>query len=181
MIAETFPSRRLFTPLSEVFRFQVRMGYNVIEDNTMVDKETSRDVRARDAVEAIRSGQSNTEIMKRFRISAQGFADLLRQLFERGLISEEDLSSRGIRFRVVKKELIAATSQIHEPPPIEEPEDFLDTVELTELLSFKEFSGKPEKKHVQPVVVKQEEEASAREPAAKKGRFPFASLFKKDR
>jgi hypothetical protein len=173
MIAETSPSRRLLMPLSEVFRFQVRMGYNVIEDKIMADKETSRDVSARDAVEAIRSSQSNTEIMKRFRISAQGFADLLRQLFERGLIAEEDLSSRGIRFRVVKKELIAATAQIQGPPPVEEQEDFLDTVELTELLSFKEFSAKPAKKPA----AKKEQEA----PAAKKGRFPFSGLFKKGR
>jgi hypothetical protein len=147
----------------------------------MVANVTSRDIKAKDAVDAIRGNLSNAEIMKQFKISAQGFADLLRQLFEKGLISEDDLISRGIRFRVVRKQMVPTTSQVQEAPPIEEPEDFLDTVELTELLSAKEFSADHEKKTAQPEPVQEADEASGKKDSSKKGRFPFASLFKKVR
>lgn len=147
----------------------------------MADRDTSRDVRAKDAVDAIRSGLSNADVMRHFKISAQGFADLLRQLFERGLITQEDLSARGIRFRVVKKHIVATASQIPEPPPMEEPEDFLDTVELTELLSAKASADQAAKQSAAPPPASSEEEARKSELPAKKGRFPFAKLFKKER
>jgi hypothetical protein len=101
-----------------------------------------RNLRARDAVEALRSSLSNAQIMKRFKISALGFADLLRQLFERGFINEQDLVQRGIRYHVVKRESVLIDPEIPELLPSEDSMQFLDTVELIEILTLPEFPNK---------------------------------------
>jgi hypothetical protein len=149
----------------------------------MAERQTSRDVSAREAVEAVRSELSNVELMERFKISAQGFADLLRQLFEKRLISEEDLAARGIRFRVVRKEVIPEPPQVVSPQPIEHDEEFLDTVELTELLSFKpgQFESFPKKSEPPPPPPPPPPADEEPKAPAKKGKFSLSKLFKKDR
>mgnify|MGYP003884352893 CR=1 FL=1 len=103
----------------------------------MAQTERSRNVNAKEAVECIRGPMTNGELMEKFKISPKGFADLLKQLFEHKLITAEDLSRRGIKFKLVRKEL--AEEKVGQPVmvPVNHPEDFLDTVELTELLSLK--------------------------------------------
>jgi hypothetical protein len=108
----------------------------------MNGRQTRRDVSAREAIECIRGSMTNGEVMERFKISLAGYADLLKQLFVRRLITEEDLNRRGIRVRAV-------TTQSAEEPPEQVPvpikpaghedeyEEFLDTLTLTELLTFK--------------------------------------------
>jgi hypothetical protein len=160
-----------------------------IEDfAAMAQPPSSRNVSAKEAIEYIRGSMTNLELMERFKISPKGFADLLTQLFEKKLISEDDLARRGIRFKILKKEAVAA--QKPEPPVIapqastpqplaavEHPEDFLDTVELTELLSS--FDNPPPKKEAPPA--NSEETASKDEIAEKKSRFSISGLFKKNR
>lgn len=147
----------------------------------MAEQQTSRNVNARDAVEVIRSGLSNAELMERFKISAKGFADLLTQLFEKRLINEEDLAARGIRFRVVKKEVIPGPFPASAPQPIEHEEEFLDTVELTELLSFKPAELTPPAKKADPSLPPPPPAQVEPKAPAKKGKFSLANLFKKDR
>jgi hypothetical protein len=155
----------------------------------MAGKETSRNLGAREAVEAIRGPLSNSELMDRFRISPVGFADLLKQLFQKKLITEEDLARRGIRFKVVKQPEAHAEAQpdmqpdlqqpaMLPPPPVRDHDDeFLDTVTLTELLSFR--APKPS-----AATVKEEEIPSLEDPPEektpdKKGKFSLTGLFKK--
>jgi len=147
----------------------------------MAEKLTSRNVNAKEAVEAIRGELSNVELMEQFRISPKGFADLLTQLFEKRLITEEDLAGRGIRFRVVKKKAIPDAMPSATPHPIEHDEEFLDTVELTELLASKppELSSAP--KEVKPPPAPRPHVDEAPKPPAKKARFSLSSLFKKDK
>ncbi|HMK36999.1 MAG TPA: hypothetical protein VK463_18135 [Desulfomonilaceae bacterium] len=158
--------------------------------------ESSRNVNAKEAIEYIRGSVSNSELMERFKISPKGFADLLRQLFEKRLISENDLNRRGIRYKVVKKDepefeavaeeptpYVAAPEAAAIPEPIhviatEHPEDFLDTVELTELLSSFGTPPPPTKKEAPPPVAS-EEKATKEEIAEKKSRFSISGLFKK--
>ena len=103
----------------------------------MTADEKARNVSARDAVEAIRGPLTNAELLEKFKITPKGFADLLRQLLAHKLITEEDLNQRGIRFKLVKKEPEIPTPSLLPPPPDEMDEEFLDTVTLTELLTFK--------------------------------------------
>jgi hypothetical protein len=157
----------------------------------MAQPESSRNVNAKQAIEDIRGPMTNLELMEKFKISPKGFADLLTQLFEKRLISEDDLARRGIRFKILKKE--EAQPQKSEPQapviepqlvtaqplvPVEHPEDFLDTVELTELLSsFDNPPPKKKKKEAPPANT--EESASKEEMAEKKSRFSISGLFKK--
>lgn len=151
----------------------------------MIRPETSRNVNARDAIQFIRGPMSNLELMEKFKISPKGFADLLRQLFEKKLISEDDLKRRGIRFRVLKKEE-NATPQVEATPPlapsplmsVEHPEEFLDTVELTALLSSFDNPPAPQTKKEEPPPVVAEP-ASKEEIAEKKGKFSISGLFRK--
>jgi hypothetical protein len=114
------------------------------EKAVMADKVTMRDVGAREALKCIRGGMSNAELMAKFKLNTQGYADLLRQLFERRLITARDLERRGIQFKVLKKKQESAPT-ISVPP---DGEEFLDTTPLTQLLAFKPtaapraFSGK---------------------------------------
>ena len=61
----------------------------------MTETTTSRELGAKEAIEAIRGPLSNGEIMEQFKISPQGFADLVKQLFEKKLITEDDLKTYG--------------------------------------------------------------------------------------
>jgi acyl-coenzyme A synthetase/AMP-(fatty) acid ligase len=153
----------------------------------MQEKGTMRDVSAREALACIRGGMSNADLMAKFKFNAQGYADLLRQLFQRKLITEEDLERRGIRFKVVKKKqepapaprapVVAAVVA----PTAADDEEFLDTMALTDLLTFKPTGetspevpkSKPAKSEV-PDTDKDEEEA-----VDKKKKFSISGFFKK--
>jgi hypothetical protein len=143
--------------------------------------DKARDVSARDAVEAIRGPMTNAQILEKFKISPAGFGDLLRQLVAHNLLTEEDLNRRGIRFKVIKKEAqipAIPTPAILPPPPNETDEEFLDTVTLTELLTFKPGESTPPRKksdeesHVEISKVEPDEED-------KKSRFSLGGFFKK--
>jgi len=142
---------------------------------------SSRNINAKDAVSHIRGPLSNAQIMEQFKISVHGFADLLKQLFEKGLISQEDLAKRGIRFKVLRKdEKLTRPPVILAPPPNEDDEEFVDTVTLTEMLTFKEFGAAPDKAKVKDDDSKRKQEP---EPGSeeKKAKFTLTGLFKKDR
>jgi hypothetical protein len=169
---------------------QARMMYNRVEARpVMTEPVSSRNVNAREALECIRRGMSNAELMARFKISPRGFADLLKQLFENRLINENDLASRGIRFKVVKKEAapepapdkLAGGVAALLPPP-EKDEGFLDTVELTELLSLKMPGLSERDAEAPPPPPPQLPEEDRDEPKEEtKGRFSLSALFKKSR
>jgi hypothetical protein len=152
----------------------------------MTIEDRSRNVNARQAVDLIRSSLPNGELMERFKISAKGFGDLLKQLFEKKLISEEDLTRRGIRFKVLKKDQIAAPKPPSAPAPQsiqpaprhDDEEEFLDTVALTELLSFKPMEPPPPKKKKVEEEIPPAEEIRI-ETSDKKSRFSISSIFKK--
>ncbi len=114
--------------------------------------------------------------MERFRITPQGFADLLKQLFQKKFISEEDLSRRGIKFKVVKPSPASEQPSICPPPPVEHDEEFLDTVTLTELLSFKPPGSSTVEK--EPAEIEPPDEPKVRLDE-KKGKFSLTGLFKK--
>jgi len=157
------------------------MRYNAHEAIGMTEKTTSRDLGAKEAIESIRGPLSNGQIMEQFKISPQGFADLVKQLFEKKLISEDDLKRRGIRFKVVKKQ---APPQIIPPPPLapkapkEDTEEFLDTVTLTDMLTFRVPDEQPAQKKQEPREIPPPEE-EAGELSEKKSRFSITGLFKK--
>jgi hypothetical protein len=147
----------------------------------MTVPQSSRDVDVREALASIHSTMTNAEVMEKFKITPSGFADLLKQLFTHKLISEEDLVRRGIQFRVVSP---PAAQEPAQPIPLvphdsyHEGEEFLDTVELTELLSFKPAErSKPDQ---EPEATEQPDESDQnRPPRAKKGKFGISSLFRK--
>ncbi len=144
----------------------------------MTTKATSRVLSAKEAVESIRGSLSNAELMERFKISPQGLADLIKQLFEKKLISEDDLRRRGIRFKIVKKQ---SHPQIIPPPPpepTEDTEEFLDTITLTELLSFVPPGKKPIEGEDEPTEIPPPEE-TAEELNEKKSRFSITGFFKR--
>jgi hypothetical protein len=146
----------------------------------MAGKETSRNVNARAAVELIRSPISNGELMERFKITPAGYADLLKQLYTKRLITEDDLTKRGIRFRLMKppaKEKPAEQVPVIPPGPVHDDEEFLDTVSLTELLTFKpQEPPQPEAKEADDAPPDGEEEDEAPE---KKSKFSLRGMFKK--
>ncbi len=149
----------------------------------MTKTTTSRELGAKEAIEGIRGPLSNGELMEKFKISPQGFADLIKQLFEKKLVTEDDLSRRGIRFKVVKK---LAPPQIVPPPPpepkeeTEETEEFLDTITLTDMLTFKAPDEPPVggKSKEEPTEIPPPEEV-AEELSEKKSRFSITGFFKK--
>lgn len=166
----------------------------------MAEPQSSRNVSAREAVECIRGPLSNADLMEKFKISPSGYADLLRQLFVRKLITEEDMARRGIRFKVVKREseqqdledvgsvtqetvpeIAAEQLPVLAPAPRPDDDEFLDTVSLTELLSFKPPS--PPQQAPPPPRKKSEktEEAKDEDSSEKKGRFSITGFFKKSR
>jgi hypothetical protein len=141
----------------------------------MADKSGSRNVNAREAVELINGPMTNAQLMETLRISPQGFADLLKKLFEKKLIHEEDLSRRGIRFKVVKPPSELAQTTIIPPPPVPQDEEFLDTVTLTELLSFKP-TATPASQEPKEITPPEETKPAGEE---RKGKFSLTGLFKK--
>jgi len=143
---------------------------------------------------------SNADLMEKFKISPSGYADLLRQLFMRKLITEDDMARRGIRFKVVKREMEpadleevgpvtqeAVPEMAAEPPPALAPapraddDEFLDTVSLTELLSFKPPSPPQPESPPPPKEARQSEEVKVEDAQEKKGRFSITGFFKKPR
>jgi len=144
----------------------------------MTETTTSRELGAKQAVESIRGPLSNGQIMEQFKISPQGFADLIKQLFEKKLITEDDLKRRGIRFKVLKKQ---APPQIIPPPPLahkEDTEEFLDTITLTDMLTFKVPGEQPVQEKEGPREIPPLEE-EAEELSEKKSRFSITGFFKK--
>jgi hypothetical protein len=135
----------------------------------------SRDVSAKSAVDAIRSSRSNKELMEYFKISSKGFADLLKQLLQKNLITEEDLKNRGIKYTVTKKAEPSKPAPIA-PAPREDDEDFLDTVTLTEMLSFKDPTSTAAGAAAE--IDGPDEEAEA-DMDGKKVKFTLSGLFKK--
>jgi hypothetical protein len=169
---------------SNSFHLRRRMRYNAAEAIGMTETMTSRVLGAKEAVEGIRGPLSNGQLMEQFKISPQGFADLIKQLFEKKLISEDDLSRRGIRFKVVKKQ---AAPQIIPPPPpeptedkedTEDKEEFLDTITLTDMLTFKTPEEPAVKSKDEPTEIPPPEEV-AEELSEKKSRFSITGFFKK--
>ncbi len=143
----------------------------------MTEDEKARNVSAREAVEAIRGPMTNAELLEKFKITAQGFGDLLRQLVAHRLLTEEDLNKRGIRFKLVKKEPQIPTPVLLPPPPDEMDEEFLDTVTLTELLTFKPDEPKPPRK--KPEEKTHTEKSDVKAADEKKSKFSLGGLFKK--
>lgn len=150
----------------------------------MAESQKSRDVSAKEAIACIRGPMTNAQVMEQFRITPSGFADLLKQLFMRKLISEEDLQRRGIRFKVVKAESPQHGPEpipLIPPEPMEENEEFLNTVELTEMLSFKpQVPPKDEKEPQSPEGAPPKPEEDG-DPSDKKGKFRIPGFFRKAR
>lgn len=150
----------------------------------MADKVTTRQVSAREALACIRRGMSNVEVMKKFKLSPQGYADLLRQLFQNKLITEEDLERRGIGFKVIKKKLEPeplARPCVPVPPAAADDDDFLDTLILTDLLTFKSAgqSASAPTKPRQPQPEHPQEKEEDQNNADKKKKFTISGFFKK--
>lgn len=143
----------------------------------MTVDDKARNLSAREAVDAIRGPLTNAQLLEKFKITPAGFGDLVRQLLAHKLITEDDLNQRGIRFKVVKKEAQIPTPSLLPPPPDEADEEFLDTVTLTELLTFKpDAPTTPGKKADE----KHQTEISKVEPEEeKKSKFSLGGLFKK--
>jgi len=147
----------------------------------MTETETSRNVSARQAVEDVRGPMTNGELMEKYKITAAGYADLLKQLYAKKLITEDDLTRRGIRFKIVKPQVeekrVEPIPVIPQQPwPDDEDEEFLDTVTLTELLAFKPQEAPPEKKKKESAPPPAKEDADSKD---KKGKFSITGLFKK--
>ncbi len=142
----------------------------------MTSDEKTRDVSARDAVEAIRGPMTNAELLELFKITPKGLGDLLRQLLAHKLITQHDLNQRGIRLKVMKKEPQIPTPAILPPPPDETAEEFLDTVTLTELLTFKPQEPTPRKKAEKK---EDPEDSKSKGAEEKKSKFSLGGLFKK--
>jgi len=166
----------------------------------MAETQSSRNVNAREALECIRGSMSNSEIMEKFKITPQGYADLLRQLFMRKLISEEDMIRRGIRFKIVRSEPEAAASEpapsvslesepsvacegapLLAPAAPTEDDEFLDTVTLTELLTFKPPPPPQQNKRPAQDTPKLEDIKEENGSPDKKSRFSISGFFKKAR
>jgi hypothetical protein len=105
-------------------------------------KASSRNVSAKEALKCIRSSMSNTEIMERFKISANGLGDMLKQMYLKKLITVEDLKRRGVKIKGLKK-AEADVSLPPMPPPADQDDQFLDTVTLIEILTVKPIEPPP--------------------------------------
>jgi len=167
----------------------------------MAEMQSSRNVNAREALECIRGQMSNSEIMEKFKITPQGYADLLRQLFMRKLITEEDMLRRGIRFKIIKNgkqpaasepdaaavdsapepEVACVPTPLVAPAASAEDDEFLDTVMLTELLTFKPPPPPQQIKRPAQDAPKLEDIKEENGSTEKKGRFSISDFFKKAR
>jgi len=121
---------------------------------------------------------SNTEVMERFKITTKGYADLLKQLFRKKLITEEDLTRRGISFTVSPKvEDKPSPPPVIAPPPPPEDEEFLDTAALTDMLALKPVSRSAAQGFDDPAEIGSLDDEA--ESAPKKQKYNLAGLFKK--
>jgi hypothetical protein len=159
------------------------VSYNsLVRFDKMPAEGKSRELNAKQALKCIRSGMSNADLMRTFRISPSGLADLLKQLFEAKLITENDLQRRGVDFKVIKKEpnqpARPPQPAMMAPPPRDDDEEFVDTVTLTEMLTF----NAPEKKsppHTLDLDELPELEELEEDSKDKRGKFNLGTLFKK--
>jgi hypothetical protein len=160
------------------------MEYNSpLEIDRMAENNTSTPVNAREAIASIKGPMSNEELMKRFKITPLGFTDLLRQLLKHKLISEADLERRGIHVTYRKKQAQAREAR-YAPQMVasisyEEDEGFLDTVTLTDILTFKPEAEPPRKK--EPIEKPRQPEKEKPDEPEKKSRFRITGFFKKPR
>lgn len=151
----------------------------------MAEKGTSRDVSAKKAIEVIKGPASNAEVMEAFRISPSGFADLLRQLYEKKLIDEEDLKKRGVRFKLKKRKVdpkpepAPPKPELKPPPPRPDDSEFVDTVTLTEMLTFKDPTKTSQEMEVQTAEIEPPEIDPEEARKAKKSKFKITGLFKR--
>ncbi|MCA1961935.1 MAG: hypothetical protein LDL33_14215 [Desulfomonile sp.] len=134
-------------------------------------------INAKEALECIRSRMSNAEVMERFKITTKGYADLLKQLFRKKLITEEDLKRRGISFTYTTKQEPKPAPAVIAPPPPSEDEEFLDTAALTDLLSFKPASSAHAPAPDGPAEIGSFDDEAQSSP--KKPKYSLAGLFKK--
>lgn len=156
----------------------------------MTQQTSSRDVGAKAAIEAIRGPMTNAEIMARFKISALGFADLIKQLYERKLISEDDMVRRGLKFRIKKPKEEApqpvAPIEARPLPPIpqkprleDEDGEFLDTLALAGM--FTAFSP-PKEDTPPPLKIEQKDQPQSpveEDTTEEKRKFSITGMFKK--
>lgn len=149
-----------------------------------------KDVSAKAAVDCIRSDMSNAEVMKRFQINTKGYVDLLRQLVLAKLITEEDLTRRGIRVRIISATQQAAVTQPIKPQQVvavapvmtsDEQEGFLDTAALVDLLAGNAPSARRNKKSIDPEPEEEIKEESVTDSTPSKSRFSLTGLFKKSK
>ncbi|MFC1836342.1 hypothetical protein ACFL2Q_16745 [Thermodesulfobacteriota bacterium] len=148
----------------------------------MPGQESSRELNAKVAIECIRGPMSNSELMDKFRITPKGFEDLLKQLLSRNLISREDLVKRGIKVKVQGKKPATMREQMLPPPPSDEDEEFVDTVTLTEMLSFGPPPDKGGSSGDDEIPDPDEEDDEDEDDATEsKGRLTLSRFFKKSR
>lgn len=145
----------------------------------MAAKQGSRDVSARAAVEMLKGSVSNQQIMEHFRITPQGFADLVKQLYEKKLVSEDDLARRGIKFKRAKKSEPPKPVPLAAPPPRPDDEEFVDTVTLTEMLSFGGMGGSKKEEAAKSEEIAPPAPAEDDDDQEKKAKFTLSGLFKK--
>lgn len=148
----------------------------------MTTRQSSRDVNAKEAIECIRGTMTNAEVMEKFRISAAGYAHLLKQLFTLKLISEQDLERRGIQFKIVNPtvpEKPVARAPLRRPGAQDEDDELLNTMELTELLSFKSKEQPKSEKKPEPVGESTQKQELTRTRKVKKETSGMSGLFRK--
>ncbi len=103
----------------------------------------SRRVNVRKALGAVKSSATNSELKRAFGISDKGLEDLMIQLYDRELMTEDDLERRGVDVSTLRalKELGAGLVPDETVPEEEAPKQFLDTVCLTDLLKSNAFDS----------------------------------------
>jgi hypothetical protein len=96
----------------------------------------SRRVNVRKALNAVKSSASNSELKRAFGISEKGLEDLMIQLYDRELLTEDDLERRGVDVSTLRalKDLGSGIVPDETVPEEDAPKQFLDTVCLTDLL-----------------------------------------------
>lgn len=164
-------------------RFALSGIIDLLRVDTMPIKQTRREVSAKEALESIRGSMTNAEVMQKFKLNPSGYADLLKQLFEKRLITRADLERRGIRFKLQSKQVEPFQGQRATMPAVEESEEFLDTMVLTGLLSFKapdeQSPRPPAKRPLPPTAVSNGEEEP--DPSEKKKKFSLSGFLRKPR
>ena len=125
---------------------------------------------------------TNAEVMERFRISAAGYAHLLKQLFTLKLISEQDLERRGIQFRIVSPtapEKPVERAPLLRPGAQDEDDELLSTMDLTKLLSFKPRERTESETKPEPVREPIQKQEPPRVRKVEKDKSGMSGLFRK--